>query len=151
MISITNNIEDIVLCWQEAFGDSREEIVFFVENSKDCQCLAYYENGKICSMLFLVDCRIEGKSAKYIYAACTLNEYKNRGIMTKLLEYVKKKYAKIVLIPAEEWLIDYYMKRGFTNKVRLRDIVFSQCNEITEYLYEGCTLDEPFALCYLGG
>lgn len=151
MIKQTHNVDDIVLCWQEAFGDSREDILFFLENARDYQCIAYYDKDKICSLLFLVDCKVNGKPAKYIYAACTLNEYKNKGIMTKLLEHSKNVYDNICLIPAENWLIEYYTKRGFTERIELNDISFSQSREITEYLFEGCSLVEPFALCCLGG
>ena len=66
MIKITKSVDDIVPLWSEAFGDSREDIVFFIENIKNARCFAYYENGKAVSMLYLVDCFLDGKQAYYI-------------------------------------------------------------------------------------
>lgn len=150
MIRYTDNSTDIVKCWQEAFGDSTEEILFFINNAENAECIAYYNGDEIASMLFLVDCQAKSLNSKYIYAACTLKVYRQCGYMSKLLEYAKSNYKSICLIPAEEWLIDYYSKRGFTDKISIDDIVFNQTDKINEYLYEGCELEKPFGLQYKG-
>lgn len=42
MIKITKSVDDIVPLWSEAFGDSREDIVFFIENIKKCKLLCIF-------------------------------------------------------------------------------------------------------------
>lgn len=97
-------------------------------------------------MLFLVDCEINGEICKYIYAACTSKNARNLGYMSKLLEYSNSKYDNVILIPADDKLADYYLKRGFTHKININNILFNESEEIKEYLFEGCSLKKPFAL-----
>lgn len=146
MIKYTDNNADIIKCWQESFGDSNDEIRFFIDNVINAKCLAYYKDEKIASMLYLIDCKVSSVDSKYIYAACTLNEYRKCGYMSALLNYAKDNYKSLCLIPAEEWLIDYYSERGFTDKISVDNIVFNQIPEIEEYLFEGCELETPFGL-----
>jgi predicted acetyltransferase len=148
MIKFTDNKDDIIKCWQEAFGDSEDEILYFINNAVNTKCLAFYEDNQITSMLYLVDCKVNKIDSKYIYAACTLNEYKNQGYMTQLLDFAKDNYKSICLIPAKNWLIDYYSKRGFTQTINISDITFNQIQMIKEYLFEGCELDNPIGLLY---
>ena len=54
------------------------------------------------------------------------------------------------MIPAEEWLIEYYKKRGFRFAASVEEICFNQSEEIIEYLFEGCELKQPIALVYEG-
>ncbi len=150
MVKFTDNINDIVLCWNESFGDSEEEVLFFLNNAVNYKCIANYYDNKICAMLILVDCCLNNRSSKYIYAACTLNKFRKKGYMTEILEFLKKDYNNLCLIPANENLIDFYTERGFDKKIRTDLISFDQCEEIKEYLFEGCTLNKPFLLQYLG-
>lgn len=144
MIKFTDNKNDILKCWSEAFGDSEEDILFFIDNAKDAKCLAYYEENEICSMLYLVNSSL----GEYIYAACTLKEYQGKGIMTKLLDYCKKNFDNICLIPANIELIDYYKKRGLTKEFEVSSLKFNQIEEINEYFYEGCELEHPIVLAF---
>lgn len=137
--------EDIISLWQQAFGDSREDVLFFLNNCRNKSCVCLYD-GVLCSMLFLVDCNISGTEYKYIYAACTDKSSREKGCMTKLLEYCRSNYSHLVLIPADERLVDYYGKRNFNHKINIQNILFNECKEIKDYLLEGCSLAEPFAL-----
>lgn len=147
MISFCKNKSDIVSLWKNVFGDTEEEILFFIENAKNADCLALYKEKKIASMLFLVDCSINGKEGKYIYAACTKKEFEGRGLMTKLLDASKKfDYDFLCLIPASDSLVDFYNKRGFDMKAEIDALSFNQSDEIKEYLLEGFSLTEPQVL-----
>lgn len=104
--------------WHEAFGDSREYIKFFLDSHEACTCLSYEENGKLCSMLFLIDGTLCGKSAYYLFAAATFKSERGKGCMAKLLEKAKNYAvqngrAYIVLVPAEPSLFDYYLRFGY--------------------------------------
>ena len=138
--------EQIISLWQEAFGDTREDILFFLTNCNNYSCLRLDDDGILSSMLFLVDCLVNNEKCKYIYAACTSNTKRKSGYMTKLLEYAKCKYDRVILIPADEKLAEYYKKRSFINCVDIRNIYFSENKEIKEYLFEGCELKNPYAL-----
>ena len=150
MIKKVTDPNDIIEVWQEAFGDSKEEILFFVNNVKNADCIGYYIEGKIASLMYLVECKAEGIKSNYIYAACTLNKYRGRGYMTKIIEYAKEKYDSVCLIPASDSLVDYYSDRGLDIKISINSIQFNQEAEIEEYLFEGYKLSEPCALFFRG-
>lgn len=114
---------NIIKLWHEAFGDSEAEIEFFLNNRYIPQnTLVCEADGKIASMLFLLEgnMSIKGKDypSYYLYAACTLNEYRGIGYMTSLLEFAKETAQKrgyyfICLLPAQKSLYSYYEKFGY--------------------------------------
>ena len=153
MISLVDDFNEIIPLWKEAFGDSKEDIIFFTDNVRNAECIAYYTENGIASMMFLVDCKVGEENAKYIYAACTYRKYKGQGYMSELLRYVADRLTKdykLCLIPAGDPLIEFYGKRGFEIKVPVESIEFSQIPEIKEYLLEGFELTVPCALVYKG-
>ena len=151
MIKITNNIDDIVPLWSEAFGDSREDIVFFIDNIRNGVCLAEFQNDKAVSMLYLVDCCLNSKQAHYVYAACTDSKSRKKGYMAGLIKYCIDNYDRVCLIPADEHLVNYYNKQGLVFMHSVDDLKFNECRElIDEYLYAGCSLDNPVVLANKG-
>lgn len=150
MIKFVDNQNDIIRLWNEAFGDSSEEIFFFIDNIEHGQCIGYYEGSALLSMLYVVDSTVNGKAYKYIYAACTAKSARRRGCMKILLDYCISNYDRVLLIPADENLVLYYSKRGFTHKIDVDNILFNESDDIVEYLFEGCELEEPFALSNKG-
>ena len=151
MIKITNNIDDIVPLWSEAFGDSREDIVFFIDNIRNGVCLAEFQNDKAVSMLYLVDCCLNSKQAHYVYAACTDSKNRKKGYMAGLIKYCIDNYDRVCLIPADEHLVNYYNKQGLIFMHPVDDLKFNECRElIDEYLYTGCSLDSPVVLANKG-
>lgn len=151
MIKLCNNIEEIMPLWQEAFGDSREDIAFFFENARHCKCFAYYQNGRAVSMLCLVDCKLDGKESHYIYAACTESGNRKKGYMGKLIEYCANNFNTVCLIPANEKLIEYYKNHDLTFEYSVDKLKFDECSELVdEYLYAGCSLKTPVVLSNKG-
>lgn len=85
-------------------------------------CYAIEDKDKICCMLFTVPCKItidgEKKKGHYIYGACTLPEYRHRGLMHKLIDYAKSCTAEkgdefSVLLPASKALYEFYGDMGY--------------------------------------
>lgn len=150
MIKEIDSMEDIVLLWQEAFGDSREDIVFFADNLRHGKAIGLYEGDDLLSMLYLIDCTVCGEPFKYIYAACTANRARRNGCMSTLLDYCLSAYSNVLLVPADNDLVLYYSKRNFTHKIDISNILFNESEEIKEYLFDGCALDKPFALANKG-
>lgn len=147
MIKVCKNIDDISLVWSEAFGDSYDDIKYFYDSIKNGICLAYYDNEKICSLLYLVDCSLKGKEFKYAYAVCTLNEKKRMGYVSSLLKYISYEYSNICLIPANENLVDFYKKRGYKYECSVDEILFFESDElVNDYLLVGCELEKPIIL-----
>ena len=124
MIKYFDDENLIIRLWHEAFGDSDEDIVFFLKNCKHKKCLGFFEDDELCSMLFLVDCKVNGNNAKYIYAACTYQNKQKNGQMTNLLSFCKRKYDLLSLIPANDKLVTYYDKRGFKGRSEIKNIIF---------------------------
>lgn len=150
MIKLIDNPDDIVSLWAETFGDTADDILFFINNLSHGSAIAYYSDDKPASMLYLVDCTVNGIDYKYIYAACTALAARKRGYMSLLLDYCREHFKNIILIPADENLVTYYSKRGINEKIEINNITFYESKEITEYLFEGCKLEKPFALGYKG-
>lgn len=149
MVREVLNKKDIVRLWSEAFGDSEEDILFFTDNVKFAECLGCYQNDTLVSMLYFVQCTVDGEPSNYIYAACTSQEHRKKGYMKELLDYCKKNCThSICLIPANESLIDYYKKNGISEVTAIDSISFNENEEIIEYLFEGCELKQPIALLY---
>ena len=122
-LSEKNDINGIVSLWNEAFGDGEKEIRFFLNKRYIPEnTLIIEENGKIASMLFLLegDMRVNGLSypSYYLYAACTAKEFRGRGFMAELLaESNRVAYSRgkdfICLMPGEKSLFDFYKKHGY--------------------------------------
>lgn len=148
MIKYFDDENSVILLWQEAFGDSKGDILFFLKNCKHKSALGYFENGVLCSMLFLVDCKVGLSNAKYIYAACTYKNQQRKGQMSALLSFCEKEYKLLALIPANYQLVDYYDKRGFCGRDEIENITFDESDEIKEYLFEGSLLSNPLLSIY---
>lgn len=146
MIKYCDNKEHIVPLWKEAFGDTDEEILWFIDNVKDAKCLMYYADGEPASMMYLVSCSADGEKLYYIFAACTSDKYRGRGYMSKLIDYCIDSKIQVCLIPASDSLIDYYSKRKINKRIDINSIKFEQTKEIEEFLFEGYSLSSPTAL-----
>ena len=147
MISYCDNKEEIISLWSSVFGDSKEDVQYFIDNLQHGKCLTYSVNDRAVSMLYLVDCSIKNEKAKYIYAACTYKEFEGRGYMTKLIDYAyDNNCEKLCLIPANNSLIDFYKNRGFNSSTDIKDLIFDESDEINEYLFEGFELDKPIVM-----
>lgn len=133
--SYDSDREGIITLWQEAFGDLRKDIDFFLDSRyKPENTLVYDYDGKIASVLFLLDgeMHISGKDypSYYLYAACTLNEFRGRGLMSELLAFARVTAEKrgryfICLKPAEESLFTFYEKHGYISAFSKKIVTFS--------------------------
>lgn len=149
-----NDISGIISLWQEAFGDSAEEIKFFLDKKfKPENTLVYEECGEIASMLFLLEGKmcISGKDypSYYLYAACTSQKYRGRGIMSALLKAAEKTASNrniryICLLPAEDSLYDYYARFGYRAvfSKRILTISVDEIVKNTEFDFDTATVSD---------
>ena len=106
MIKFTDDKEQIISLWRSVFKeDSREDVLFFLEESKNIKCFGCFEKEKLVSMLFLADCCYADLTGKYVYAVCTDEGFRNKGYSSSLIDEAKK-YMKdfLWLIPAHDSL-----------------------------------------------
>lgn len=105
--------------YREAFGNDEpqfEERLFSLCGN----CLrVVLKDGRVVAMLFLLPCKLvtEGfeYNGHYIYAAATDKEYRKKGLMSALINNVRAENNGFLLLrPANEGLIEFYKKLGFT-------------------------------------
>lgn len=133
--STNNDINGIVSLWHEAFGDSEQEIKFFLERKfKPENTLLIEENGDIASMLFLLDGKMcinkIDYPAYYLYAACTAKKHRGKGLMASLLAFAKdvsqsRGVSFICLMPGEESLFEFYAKHGYRSVFSKKELTVS--------------------------
>lgn len=148
MIELIDNKDEIIELWQEGFGDPKEEILYFLENCSNKLCLAYKEDNKLFSMLFLVEATLNDKEIKYVYGATSSKVARNKGYMSELIKFIQKKYDRLCLIPASESLIEFYKKRRFIYSHSVESLKFNQTKEIVDYLFDGYNFYKPIVLEY---
>ena len=122
--ALLTDVPALVSNWQMCFGDEPSQIKPFFESKafSPADTLVYEENGEVVSQLFLMEgvlrkgCLVY--PAFYLYAACTLEEYRGRGIMSALVKeaiaHARERGKEFIfLLPGEKELYDYYSKLGF--------------------------------------
>ena len=124
--------EEIVLLWQDAFGDGRKSVEDFLNRFGE-NVLVYEFDEKPVSMLTALPVEIDGKKGRYVYAVATAKEYRKRGFSSRLIDYLKeyillKGESFLVLLPANGGLFGFYEKIGFTELCCAQDIVTSYEN-----------------------
>ncbi len=141
------NISQLYDLWQICFGDDKETIDMFFNNSFECEnTIVCVDDEKVVAMMFLLPevikiCEKEylptysvtnkEYSAYYLYALGTTPEYRQRGIMGEMIEYAARlskdrQIDYLFLVPASESLFGYYEKRGFQNAFRQKKLVMDK-------------------------
>ena len=115
--STKEDIGELIALWRTCFGDDEEYISAFMRaRFVPERTLVGREDGRICSVLYLLDgkVRIAGEAfeAAYLYAACTHPDFRSRGCMGELLRAAESLCRDlgldyICLVPAEDSLFDY--------------------------------------------
>lgn len=149
-----NDKHSLISLWQEAFGDSEEYILRFLNSFFNSSNTPVVEaDGEIAAMLFLLDgsMNIGGRiyPAYYLYAACTQKKYRGRGFMGELLEFSAKEARKrgrayICLKPGEKSLFDFYAKHGYLGIFGRRNITVERQSD--EAFFELCEQADLFDL-----
>lgn len=94
-------------------------------------------NQTVVSMFFALPCSLiteKSLSATYIFAAATHPDYRKKGFMAEILNnYLKDNNNPVFLRPANQNLIDFYKKFGFTclkgiNKISSSNLLKPQLN-----------------------
>lgn len=110
--------EQALSLYKKVFHEDGEDFAkTFTDKYFDKCCRFIEKDGKIVSMLYLLDCKVfDGEatySAFYLYAAATHPDYRNKGLMSKLISSVLKEDKVIITKPANDKLFSFYEKFGF--------------------------------------
>ncbi|MDR2920490.1 MAG: GNAT family N-acetyltransferase [Tannerella sp.] len=134
--------QQVIDLWKESFGDSDEFIeLFFNRVYKEENTLTIRKNNQIISVLQIVPYEMTFWGAKvtagYICGVCTLPSERGKGWMKQLMqeaidEMQRRKYILTVLIPASEWLFNYYHKFGYTTIFDKSEEIHTQSDEKNE-------------------
>lgn len=109
--------------WHDCFQDPYPYIDFFLEKRYNLNhCYVCRVSGKVVSMLHALPCKIliEGQhqTCWYLYAVATREEYRNRGMVRNLTDFViqqgeKQGISYFCLLPANSGLYHFYEKLNF--------------------------------------
>jgi len=115
------DFSEVIGLWQEAFGDTQEEIEEFFALCEDMiRICVWEEENRIVAQLVLIPVTLACEreyAAEYIYAVTVKKQFRGCGFATKLLKEIRnllKEEGKAgILVPAEKTLVRFYEKRGF--------------------------------------
>lgn len=115
--------DEVKELWKRCFDDSDAFIdLYFEKRYKDEINMAVREDGKVVSALQMIPYPMTFCGAvipvSYISGACTHPDYREHGVMRRLLRETHRRMYRdgvllALLIPAEEWLFGYYAKSGY--------------------------------------
>lgn len=130
-----NNFEYIPLLkklWLACFEEKSQAVDLFFNCCLDFTSFytASIENKPV-AMLYLVSTTLNGKKAHYLCSAATQGEYRNLGIMSRLIEFALADSHKngdiySLLFPASEKLYSYYERLGYKALCSASRKVFSR-------------------------
>lgn len=134
--AVKDDINRLSALWRECFGDDEDYIRNFMKNRFiPRNTVVYRSNGDIRSQLFLLEGDLRIKSQKYhslyVYAACTQQAYRGRGLMTALLDKVNelahdRRADYVCLVPGEPELFDFYRRFGFITAFKKKRVTLER-------------------------
>ena len=117
---VSSQIPQLKMLWQQAFGDTDDEInAFFKVGFSKKRCLCVTLGEEVAAALYWFDCTLLDKKIAYLYAIATEKNFQGQGIAGKLIAHTHKLlqnngYAGTVLVPSEESLFGFYQRFGYT-------------------------------------
>lgn len=148
----TNTTSLVRSMWKTCFDDTETYMdLHFSKKYKSENTLLYFEDQTCVAALQMLpySIRFYNKIIPFYYLAglCTMPEYRNKGYMGKLInasfEVMKERQIPLCgLVPADDWLFDYYAKYGF-------ETVFDAAPDtvnLKEILQKSKDIDEAYML-----
>ena len=113
--------------WQEVFGDEREFVdLFMIEVYRPENMLVKEEQGRVVSMLHIVQMQTSLGLTGYLYAIATASEFRGRGYASQLiaeaLQLMRSRgYDVAMLIPSTVEVKAFYERFGFEDRAYQMD------------------------------
>lgn len=124
--------------WLDCFEEKSEAVDLFFNRCLDFTSIYTASIGnKPVAMLYLIHSTLNGKKSHYLCSAATSRDYRNLGIMGRLIEYAMSDSRKngdtySLLFPANEKLYRYYERFGYKPLCTARKAVFTR-EELIEF------------------
>lgn len=118
--------------WLDCFEEKSEAVDLFFNRCLDFTSIYTASIGdKPVAMLYLIHSTLNGKKAHYLCSAATSRDYRNLGIMGRLIEYAMSDSRKngdiySLLFPANEKLYGYYERFDYKPLCTARKVVFTR-------------------------
>lgn len=118
--------------WLDCFEEKSEAVDLFYNRCLDFTSIYTASIGdKPVAMLYLIHSTLNGKKAHYLCSAATSRDYRNLGIMGRLIEYAMSDSRKngdiySLLFPANEKLYGYYERFDYKPLCTARKVVFTR-------------------------
>ena len=151
------DFSQIIDIWNKSFNEDKNFTKWFFNKIYEPEnAIVFEKNGTICSMLQRLPYEINniGK-ATYIFGACTLPEYRGKGLMAKLIYFSEeldkqKEIQASILIPQEKSLFKYYERFGYSPKFKIKSGIIKKQNEMVHpYSFSVCLEDDIDMLSHL--
>ena len=110
------DIDSLKELYLSSFEEKPEAIeLFFKRIFAPENCFIAVDKDELISMVHMLPTTVNGRNARYLYAAATKEEFRGAGIMDGLVKAALSVYAPeiCVTLPADEHLYDYYKRFGF--------------------------------------
>ncbi len=113
--------------WQEAFGDSMEQIEgFFCTGFSPSRCRCISLDGEIAAGLYWLDTEYCGQRYAYIYAVAVGKQHRGQGLCRALMadthaQLHARGYAGAILVPQTEALREMYRGLGYRDCTRITE------------------------------
>ncbi len=114
--------EDVRRLWKECFHDSEDFMnLFFNKVYNDENVFVRYESDElVCalqSLPYALTFYGELLPIRYYAGVSTSEKWRNKGMMSTLIKdaLISCRESMVCLLPAEDWLYDYYSKFGFAS------------------------------------
>ncbi len=136
-----SDMAELKKIWVKCFNDTSSGYRTFIkQNKSNVRIYVAKCDKKVVSCLYHIPCTIGGNSAHYLFGAATLEPYRGRGIMKKLINFSLEEAAKSgdkfsALFPANDSLYGYYSRFDYERKCFRKQAVISkeQLMNIAEY------------------
>lgn len=127
---VPSDLDTLKALWLACFEEREDAAdLFFSRNIDSCHAYAAEDKGTVVAALYLIDCTLNGFQAHYLCGAATLKSYRQRGIMTALIEYALEDAQNrgdcySLLLPASESLYRFYARLGYQTGCSVKTAVF---------------------------
>lgn len=118
--------------WTDVFEENPKAVSLIFDSFFDIfDGYCAKKGDKIVAALYLIKGNLNGEKAHYLCGAATLPEYRNQGIMSKLIEYALSDAAQSgdkysLLLPANNGLYNFYSNLGYVPSCSVKKRLFSR-------------------------
>ena len=144
-----SDIPKLKKLWAVTFNEKQQAVdLFFNKNFENLSAYCVYNGNLTVSALYLVHGYLNGQKAHYLCGASTLQLYRKRGIMGKLIEYAlydarKNGDVYSLLFPANDKLYSFYGRFGYIADCTAKRLSISR-RQLESLEYDGINSDLPY-------